>query len=137
MHCTLLPQFWALIFFLSASPIAVCAQGWFTYHNLTSTEYHAKFEDLAAKSYRPSWISGYTVKGEELFACVFKENTSGSAWKSKHGITSAQYAADFEKFTGEGYRLLLVNGYTAPDGLTSTIPSGRKGKGRRGSHIAA
>src|SRR5262245_66587487 len=46
----------------------------------------------------------------------FKSRTTGAsrmstAWVARHGLTSAQYQAEFDKLIGQGYRLVEVSGY--------------------------
>jgi len=38
-------------------------------------------------------------------------NTSG-AWVARHGMSSSKYQDEFNKWTGKGYRLILVDGYS-------------------------
>ncbi len=35
----------------------------------------------------------------------------GAAWQARHGLTSSQYQAEFDNWTGQGYRLVDVSGY--------------------------
>ncbi|MCG6901833.1 MAG: hypothetical protein LJE68_04045 [Rhodobacter sp.] len=37
---------------------------------------------------------------------------SAQAWAARHGMTGAQYQAEFNKYTGQGYRLTDVSGYS-------------------------
>ncbi|MFI8090722.1 hypothetical protein ACIF9R_20785 [Streptomyces sp. NPDC086080] len=32
-------------------------------------------------------------------------------WQARHGLTAAEHQAEFDRFTGRGYRLLKIAGY--------------------------
>jgi CubicO group peptidase (beta-lactamase class C family) len=89
-------------------------------HRLTSTDYQNLFNSLTAQSYRLLYISGYTLKGVELFAVYF-EQSSGPVQICAHGMTSAQYQQAFNNAVALGYQLVLVNGYTAANGLDKYV----------------
>jgi CubicO group peptidase (beta-lactamase class C family) len=84
---------------------------WQARHGLTSDQYQAEFNALTSQGYRLTYISGYTVNGQERFAALFEKN-SGPGWVARHGMNAATYQSEFNKYTGQGYRLILVNGYT-------------------------
>ncbi|ERF72728.1 hypothetical protein EPUS_04781 [Endocarpon pusillum Z07020] len=113
-----MPQLWILTLLLSFITAAVAATqpGWYTYHGLTSQEYQSKHDELVAQSFRPTYISGYTVRNKELYTCVF-EKIEGPRWISSHNITGPEYDSEFDKKVNQGYRLVFVNGYAGRDGL--------------------
>jgi hypothetical protein len=80
-------------------------------HDLTSAQYQATFDDLTDQGYRLKVVSGYAVGGQARYAAIF-ERSSGPAYQARHGLSSAQYQAAFDDLTGQGYRPVLVNGYT-------------------------
>jgi len=43
--------------------------------------------------------------------CLFSLGVN-AAWVTKHGLTSAQYQAEFDKYVAQGYKLTNVSGYT-------------------------
>ncbi|MEZ4888586.1 MAG: M12 family metallopeptidase [Chitinophagales bacterium] len=85
---------------------------WVARHGLTSAQYQAEFNKWTKDGYRPVVLSGYGVNGTDYYAVVF-EKTSGGAWVARHGLTSAQYQAEFNKWTKDGYRPVNVSGYYA------------------------
>src|SRR5262245_39443893 len=104
-----------LYFFLWALALIFVVQAqinpWQARHRMTSDEYQNTFNDLVGQGYRLNWVSGYTINDEPRFAAIF-EKKSSAAWVAHHGMTSAQYQQNFNKYVGQGYRLVLVNGYT-------------------------
>jgi hypothetical protein len=101
-------------FALSPEPAAASLSygpPWRARHGLTSTQYQAEFYSLAQQGYRLQYVSGYTVGGEERFAALW-EQKPGPAWVARHGLTAAQYQAEFHTLASQGFRLVLVNGYS-------------------------
>ncbi|MEH2261498.1 hypothetical protein [Nostoc sp.] len=84
---------------------------WEARHGLTSAQYQATFDKLVGQGYRLVHVSGYSVNGEDRYAAIW-EKSDGPAWEARHGLTSAQYQATFDKLVGEGYRLVDVSGYS-------------------------
>ncbi|WP_392482999.1 hypothetical protein [Nostoc sp. C110] len=83
---------------------------WQSRHGLTSAQYQATFDKLVGEGYRLVHVSGYAVNGQDRYAAIW-EKSDGPAWQARHGLTSAQYQATFDKLVGEGYRLVDVSGY--------------------------
>src|SRR5262245_16593702 len=80
-------------------------------HGMISSQYQSEFNNLTSQGYRLTYVSGYTVNDQERFAAIW-EQKADPAWITHHGMTSAQYQSLFDQYTGQGYRLTLVNGYT-------------------------
>src|SRR4051812_40263847 len=97
-------------------------------HRLTSAEYQDRFTVLTQQSYRLLYISGYIVNNEERFAAYF-EQSIGSLQICRHGMTNAQYQQAFNDATAQGYRLVLVNGYTAANGIDKYVAIWEKSAG--------
>ena len=79
-------------------------------HGLSSAQYQAEFDSLVGQGYRLLDVSGYGVGGEARYAAIW-EKSAGPAWVARHGLTSAQYQAEFDKLVGQGFRLACVSGY--------------------------
>ena len=79
-------------------------------HDLTSTEFYAFSGRAAASGYRPVFVDGELTADGVRFSGVWERRDKGR-WISRHGLTSGEYQALFDKFTGEGYRLVHVSGY--------------------------
>jgi len=46
---------------------------------------------------------------------AFWDKSSGPAWQARHGLSSAQYQQEFDRLSGQGYRLVEVSGYSVDD----------------------
>ena len=79
-------------------------------HGMTGAQYQAAFDQHQREGYRLTWISGYGTAGHDRYAAIW-EKRSGPAWTAKHGLTSAQYQAEFDKQAASGFRLVHVGGY--------------------------
>ena len=83
---------------------------WEARHGLTSAQYQAEFDKLVGQGYRLVWVNGYTVGGQDRYAAIW-EKSGGPAFVARHGLSAAQYQAEFDKRVAEGFRLVLVTGY--------------------------
>ncbi len=79
-------------------------------HAMTSAQYQAEFNNLGAKGYRVTSLSGYTKNGIELYAAIWNK-VEGPAWSAKHGLSSEQYQIDFNDKVKNGYKLVCLSGY--------------------------
>jgi CubicO group peptidase (beta-lactamase class C family) len=98
---------WGLSLFLTAQAV----NPWQAKHGLTSSQYQTAFSSLASEGYRLNYVSGYTINNVPTFAAIW-EKKSSPAWVANHGMTAADYQTKFNTYTSQGYRLVLVNGYT-------------------------
>jgi len=81
-------------------------------HGLTSAAYQKEFDALVGQQgYRLKLVSGYNVGGQDFYAAIW-EKTSGPAFVARHGMTSQVYQQEFDKWSGQGYCLTLVSGYS-------------------------
>ncbi|KAK3361546.1 hypothetical protein B0T24DRAFT_110395 [Lasiosphaeria ovina] len=87
------------------------AAPWFARHGMTSAQYQASVDSLVAQGYRPTLVSGYVVGNVDYYAAIW-EKSAVAGWIARHGLTSAQYQAEFDKWSGQGYRLTVVSAYT-------------------------
>lgn len=97
---------YAAIFEKTSGPV------WTAKHGLTAAQYQTTFNELTKQGYRPSQVSGYPSGNQAKYACIFIKENNAPAWTSKHGMTAAQYQAEFNKWTKQGYRLSDISGYT-------------------------
>lgn len=84
---------------------------WGARHGMTSASYQSNFDSFVSQGYRLNYVSGYTINNAPAFAAVWEKKAS-AAWVARHGMTSAQYQTAFNTYTSQGYRPVLVNGYT-------------------------
>lgn len=52
----------------------------------------------------------YNVE-DARYAAIWQKSTATTPWVARHGMTSSQFQSEFNKYTGQGFRLTLVNGY--------------------------
>jgi len=83
---------------------------WAARHGMTSAQYQAEFDTFAKQGYRLVDISAYNVAGHDRYAAIW-ERASEVAWVARHGMTSAQYQAEFDTLAKQGYRLTVISGY--------------------------
>jgi CubicO group peptidase (beta-lactamase class C family) len=85
--------------------------GWTARHNLTAAQYQAEFDRLASLGYRLIKVDGYESGGQALYAAIW-EQSPGPPMAARHGLTAAQYQAEFDRLAAQGYRLAQISGYT-------------------------
>src|SRR5262249_34979681 len=66
---------------------------------------------LANLGYRLVEVSGYSVGGQARYAAIW-DKSSAPLWEAHHGMTAAQYQAQFTNLVNQGYRPVHVSGYT-------------------------
>jgi hypothetical protein len=74
------------------------------------SQYQTEFTNRAAQGWRLTWVSGYDLGNAPHFAAVWEKST-GPLQFVRHGMTGAEYQAEFLNRKTLGYRLALVNGY--------------------------
>jgi hypothetical protein len=82
---------------------------WQARHGLTEPEYQDAIIKLGVEGYRPTWIHGYTVGEQDLYAAVWERDDV--AWAARHRLTGEQYQEAFDDLLGQGYTLLHASGY--------------------------
>jgi hypothetical protein len=85
---------------------------WVARHGLTSAEYQAAFNQYTSAGYMLDWVSGYFDGTQDLYAAIWRKPGSIPAWQARHGLTSAGYQATFDQLVGEGYKPVVVSGYS-------------------------
>jgi CubicO group peptidase (beta-lactamase class C family) len=81
------------------------------YHDRTSADHQAHFDDLYPKGWRITSLSVYGARGDERYAAVWV-NRPGPDWSAVHGVDSAGYQAAFDNAVAAGFKpvLLAANG---------------------------
>jgi polyglycine hydrolase-like protein len=80
-------------------------------HGLTAAQYQQTFDQLVPQGFRPVIVSGYSSGGQDRYAAVF-EQRGGPAFQARHGLTSAQYQQTFDQLVPQGFRPVVVSGYS-------------------------
>ena len=85
------------------------APAWAARHGLSATDYQAEFNKWTGQGYIPTDISTYTVNGQDMYTVIFDKIVNAPAWVGRHGLSAADYQNEFNKWTGQGYRLMIVS----------------------------
>ncbi len=78
-------------------------------HGLTSAQYQQAFDQYVGQGYRLRCVSGYDSGSGARYAAIW-DKSPGGAWVARHGMTGAQYQAEFDRLVRDGFRLKMVNG---------------------------
>lgn len=85
---------------------------WTAKHGLSGAQYQTEVNNLKAQGYRPVQVSGFPSGGQAKYAALFFKEANAPQWQAKHGMSSAEYQAEVNKWSDAGYRLTDVSGYT-------------------------
>jgi CubicO group peptidase (beta-lactamase class C family) len=81
---------------------------WVAYHDRTSADHQAHFNDLYPKGWRMISLCVYGARGDERYAAVWVER-AGPDWSAVHGIDAAGYQTAFNNAASAGYRPVLLS----------------------------
>jgi hypothetical protein len=86
--------------------------GWgeVTRNGIPEASYQAEFDKATSSGYRPVWVDGYEVNGKVFFNAIFHPN-DGNAWSARHGMSAAQYQAEFDARSSQGFHLHQIESY--------------------------
>jgi murein DD-endopeptidase MepM/ murein hydrolase activator NlpD len=82
----------------------------FTLTGMTESEYQAQFDANIAAGRRPAYIDAFMESGVPKISAIWNQVNAGS-WVARHGLTSAQYQAEFNTWTAQGLLVRAVTGY--------------------------
>ena len=85
---------------------------WAARHNLTAAQYQAAFNDFNTQGYALDWVSGYYDGTQDLYAAIWRKIPGVPAWQARNGLTAADYQTFFNTVTAQGYKPVVVCGYT-------------------------
>ncbi|MEF3366432.1 hypothetical protein V3H18_07785 [Methylocystis sp. 9N] len=80
------------------------------FHGLSNARYQAEFDRLTRAGFKPVHIAGYAVGRQDRYAAIF-EKSGSQGWAARHNIDAATFQREFDRWTGQGYRLVAVSGY--------------------------
>jgi len=75
---------------------------WVAYHDRTSADHQAQFDNLYPQGWRMISLSVYGARGDERYAAVWVD-TPGPSWSAVHGLDAAGYQAAFDSNVAAGY----------------------------------
>jgi Bacterial tandem repeat domain 1/Papain-like cysteine protease AvrRpt2 len=88
---------------------------WTARHGLTGGQYQTLFNTLTGQGFRPVCISGYGTGNGERFAAIFDKSPS-TGWAARHGLTAAQYQAEVNNWSNQGFRPLSLSAWRTSNG---------------------
>jgi len=77
------------------------------YHDRTSADHQAHFDDLYPKGWRMTSLSVYGARGNELYAAVWVKR-SGPDWSAVHGVDFPGYQTAFDNAVAAGFKPVLL-----------------------------
>lgn len=91
---------------------------WAEWRNLTSQEYHDRWEQYRDDGYRPLTIEGYLKDDSDLrFAGIWVENEEDLGWHNQRNLTSDEFLDYFEEQKSEGRRPVDLELYPTGSGV--------------------
>jgi hypothetical protein len=89
---------------------------------------------LQDAGFRPILVNGYSLGDQDLYASIW-EKRDGPEWLARHRLTADQHQQLFEQLPAQGFRPILVNGYSLGDrDLYASIWEKRDGPGWLARH---
>src|SRR5207248_1162964 len=106
------------------------------------SSYQTIFDRAKSSGYRPVWLDGYEVQGKTYFNVTFHPQAN-VVWLARHGMSAAEYQAQFDSATKDGHRLTNLASYVSGDSVTNAavgrqlayLSAYQKGGGMRFSAI--
>lgn len=83
---------------------------WQMRSQIPAADYQALYDANAKAGRRPSYVNAYMHRGQPFYSVIFSEKPTG-ARKDRHGLTSAQYQAEFNAAHEAGLLTRAVSGY--------------------------
>jgi CubicO group peptidase (beta-lactamase class C family) len=82
-----------------------------------SSEYQHRFDAQVGGWARPSYVA---VSGDERYLSIFVDDQIGP-WIARHGLTSAQYQAEFDRLVPLGFYPICVQGGGSGNGIRFAV----------------
>lgn len=79
-------------------------------HGLPIADYQCLFNQAIAAKYEPVWLNMFNAGGKTFVNATFRP-ASGGKFQSYHGLTAEQYQTQFDNWTKQGYRPVVVESY--------------------------
>jgi hypothetical protein len=84
-----------------------CGSEFVAYHDRTSADHQAHFDDLYPKGWRITSLSVYGARGQERYAAVWVKR-AGPDWSAVHGVDGPGYQAAFNNAVAAGFKPVLL-----------------------------
>ncbi len=82
---------------------------WAARHGISAADYQTEFTKWTGQGFKLTDISTYTLNGQDYYAAIFEKINNAAPWQARHNMSAAQYQTEFNKWTGQGYRLTMVS----------------------------
>jgi Peptidase family M23/Bacterial tandem repeat domain 1 len=79
-------------------------------HGLPLRDYQCLFDQAINAHYEPVLLDIFDVNGNTYVNVIFRP-AGNTPFRAFHGLTGARYQQEFDKWTGQGYRPLIVESY--------------------------
>ncbi|MEA5567336.1 hypothetical protein [Anabaena sp. UHCC 0399] len=76
---------------------------WASFHNLTSSQYQAKFNQYTKAGYRPTQVESYLNGNTVLYAAIFAKD-NGPSFTAYHGLSTNEHQKRIDDLTKNGWR---------------------------------
>lgn len=84
--------------------------GWQARSQLSAADYQQAFDDNAGAGRGLAYLNAYVHGGQAQFSAIWTGKANG-AQRARHGLSGAQYQAEWNSATGAGYLTRDVTGY--------------------------
>ena len=78
-------------------------------HGLDAAQYQQQFDQMGGQGFRLTHVDGYATPAGVRYAAIWLKTSSPRPWVARHGQTTAQFQAEFNSLTGQGYRLTDIS----------------------------
>jgi CubicO group peptidase (beta-lactamase class C family) len=85
---------------------------WEAHHNMTAAQYQSTFNDLDAKGYVLTCVSGYRPGSTDYYAAIW-EKKSSPLWWARHSIPAMNYQHAFDNMYYQGYYPVYLNAFAS------------------------
>ncbi len=112
-------------------------RGWASLRNLTSAQFHERWEHYRDRGFRLVDQETYVHHGARRYAGVWIENREGFGWASYRGVTSAEFSERFDQYRDRGYLPGRRRGRPVRRAASATRPCGSRTASRSPGGCAA
>ncbi len=92
-------------------------RAWAEWRDLSSEEYHKKWEEYKALGWKPTAIECYQIGSNNRYAGIWEENKEGIAWSSHRNLTATAFDNLLEEKLAAGFRLVDIEAYYISEDL--------------------
>lgn len=87
------------------------APTWHTRRDLTADQYQEVFNAQVKDGYHLAHVTGYTINGEERFACVWEKSATKVGWQGRHAMDANKFELEAARLKELRHRPLNVNSH--------------------------